>query len=614
MKSSFAIATLGLALSSCSSEQTETPVPTGELESQQTSQTIPTSSDRNAYFGDVHIHTRNSMDAYIFNVRATPDDSYRYAKGETINHPAGYAMTIHGGPLDFYAVTDHAEYLGILPAMDIPGTRLNQHPIATAMHSDDMFVRLAAFLGMIAGSKNPELHDDEIINTVWMETVAAATRHNEPGVFTTFAAFEYSASQGEGAVLHRNVLFREDAPDTAFSSLESGNPEDLWDWMDAKREAGFESLAIPHNPNLSEGWAFKLETFDGDSLSAGYAAQRMRNEPLVEVTQIKGSSETHPGLSPNDEWANFEILESMTGSPLDELKGRYVRDTYRSGLKLEETEGYNPFKFGLIGSSDTHLAGAAYSDEDFVGKFGMMETTAEKRGSVPRNREIGWEDSAALTQTAGTARFSASGLTGVWAESNTRDSIFDAFRRKETFATSGPRIKVRFFAGYDFSDDLIDDPALVQKAYASGVSMGGDLIGDGRAPNFLVWAQRDVNSAPLQRVQVIKVTGDSEAVFDVACHVGQPDSATHRCPDNDASVDLSTCALVGTGATELRTLWSDPQFDAKQGASYYVRVLENPSCRWSTWDAIRNGTPPRPDIPSQIQERAYTSPIWYLPT
>ncbi len=614
MKSSLTIAMLALALSGCSSEQTESSAPTNELENQQASQKIPASSSRNAYFGDVHIHTRNSMDSYIFNVRATPDDSYRYAKGETIKHPAGYDMTIHGGPLDFYAVTDHAEYLGIVPAMDIPGTRLNKHPIATAMHSDDVFVRLGVFIGMITGGKDPELHDEEIINSVWKETVAAATRHNDPGVFTTFAAFEYSASQGEGAVLHRNVLFRGDAPDKAFSSHDSENPEDLWDWMDTQRGAGIESLAIPHNPNLSEGWAFKLETFGGDSLSSSYATQRMRNEPLVEVTQIKGSSETHPRLSPNDEWANFEILESITGAPTGQLNGRYVRDTYRSGLKLDETEGYNPFKFGLIGSSDTHLAGAAYAEEEYVGKFGMLEATAEGRGSVPRNRETGWEDSQALAQTAGTVRFSASGLTGVWAESNTRDSIFDAFRRKETFATSGPRIKVRFFASYDYSNDLINDPALVEKAYASGVSMGGDLIGDGRSPDFLVWAQRDVNSAPLQRVQVVKVTGDSEAVFDVACHVGQPDLEKHRCPDNGASVDLSSCALVGTGAAELKTVWSDPQFDATQRASYYVRVLENPSCRWSTWDAIESGTPPHPGIPSTVQERAYSSPIWYSPT
>ena len=306
------------------------------------------------------------------------------------------------------AVTDHAEYLGIVPAMDIPGTRLNKHPIATAMHSDDVFVRLGVFIGMITGGKDPELHDEEIINTVWMDTVAAATRHNDPGVFTTFAAFEYSASQGEGAMLHRNVLFRGEVPNKAFSSHNSENPEDLWDWMDAQREAGIESLAIPHNPNLSEGWAFKLETFGGDSLSSSYATQRMRNEPLVEVTQIKGSSETHPRLSPNDEWASFEILESFTGAPTEQLNGRYVRDTYRSGLKLEETEGYNPFKFGLIGSSDTHLAGAAYSEEKYLGKFGMLEATAEGRGSVPRNRETGWEDSQALAQTAGTVRFGAS--------------------------------------------------------------------------------------------------------------------------------------------------------------------------------------------------------------
>ena len=627
----------GLVLSACGAgEETSSPAPSTPAQTTEAaSPSTPTptagfNQDRNAYFGDMHIHTRNSFDAYIFNVRKTPDDAYRFARGEAVEHPSGFDMTIAGGPLDFYAVTDHAAYLGILPAMDTPGTVLSELPQAKAMFGTDPEQILAAFqtVGGSVRSGEPieEMYDLDVIKTAWQDTVDAADRHNEPGVFTTFSAYEYTsvtvnaAEEGfGGGNLHRNVFFRGEAPERPFSTLDSDNPERLWDWMDAQRAEGVESLSIPHNSNVSDGNMFRLETYEGNALSAAYAEQRRRNEPLVEVTQVKGTSETHPDLSPNDEWSGFEIYDKLLGSStlVSETKGSYVREAYKNGLKLQEGEGFDPFKFGLVGASDSHVVGGAYDEEDYWSKVGIVDGTPIARGSVPipgtdwSNQPL--ETNNDLLRNNVFSRWGASGLTGVWAEENTRAAIFDALRRKETFATTGPRIKVRFFAGFNYADDLVDDPALVSTAYRDGVPMGGDLVGAGEAPDFIVWAQRDANSAPLQRVQVVKVTARGEAVYDAACHSGAPDAATHRCADNGASVDRETCAPTGGGAAELKTMWQDPDFNPGERATYYVRVLENPTCRWSTWEALRAGTPPRPDVDPILQERAYTSPIWYLP-
>jgi Protein of unknown function (DUF3604) len=626
---SASIAALAVAITACSSPDSVTEDAAVEAAPEDVSATTEYAVTRNAYFGDLHIHTRNSFDAYIFNVRRTADDAYRFAKGETVQHPSGFDMNIAGGPLDFYAVTDHAEYLGILPAMNTPGTELSELPRSKDMFSTDPAKITAAFQGVGAsvrsGEKIDEMFDQPLINSVWLENIDAAERHNEPGVFTTFAAYEFTSVTTNrddgtfgGGNLHRNVFFKDAAPARAFSTLDSTNPEDLWDWMDAQRAEGYEAIAVPHNPNVSDGQMFKLETYDGAPLSSEYADQRMRNEPLVEVTQVKGTSETHPDLSPNDEWADFEIYTRLLGSyDVSATNGSYVREAYGLGLKLEEDEGFNPFKFGMVAASDSHVVGGAYAEDDYWSKVGIVDGLPVNRGSVPVDREKSWEEQPVTQQTQNAtewfSRWSASGLTGVWAEENTREAIFDAFRRKETFATTGPRMKVRFFASFDFKDDLASDPDLAGKAYAQGVTMGSDLIGDGRAPSFLVWGLQDPNAAPLQRAQVVKVTSSDEQVFDVACHSGSPDPETHRCPDNGAGVDLTTCAPTGQGAAELKTVWSDPGFNPEERASYYVRVLENPTCRWSTWEALAAGTPPRPDVPQTLQERAYTSPIWYTP-
>ncbi len=589
-------------------------------------------ADRNAYFGDLHIHTRNSFDAYIFNVRTTPDDAYKFGMGETITHPSGYDLTLEGPKLDFMAVTDHAAYLGHLPAMNTPGTELSKLDIAKDMFSTDNDKILAAFAlvgGAIRnGVKMSGVYDEEITKDVWKQTMNAADKYNQPGKFTTFSAYEYTAvrvTRGQdggfaGGNLHRNVVFKDKAPDLPFSTLDSTNPEDLWTWMDDQRAGGNDVLSIPHNSNVSDGEMFKLETYDGAPLTKAYADKRLRNEPIVEITQVKGTSETHPTLSPNDEWADFGIYEYLLSSQIkSKNEGSYVREAYANGLLLDEKLGTNPFKFGLIGSTDSHVAGGSFDEKNFWSKVGIVDGTAERRGSVPPDGKKSWEG-VILEPNADNwfSRWGASGYAAVWAEENTRESIFAAMRRKEAFATTGTRIKVRFFAGFDYDKSLLDDPQLVSKAYKSGVPMGGDLIGEGKAPNFLIWAMRDPMSAPLQRLQVVKVWVEggktNEKVFDVACSDNGTPDASFRCPDNGASVNLEDCSISSdSGSPELKTYWRDPEHKADQRASYYVRVLENPVCRWSTWDAIRAGVAPNPKLPATIQERAWSSPIWYTP-
>jgi len=592
---------------------------------------------RNAYFGDLHVHTRYSFDAYIFNVRTDPDDAYRYAKGEPLKHAFGYPMRLSGAPLDFMAVTDHGTYMGVLHAMGDPEHRLASTEIAQQLISSDPVVVANAFRvatrGILSGKADPRLQYEDVMEDTWQREMAAAERHNDPGQFTTFIAYEYTSNPPFN--LHRNVIFRDTADGVArpFAATDSLNPEDLWDWMDANRERGVESLAIPHNSNWSNGLMFQRTTYAGDPLDAQYAEQRMRNEPIVEMTQVKGTSDTHPLLSPNDEWADFELFGdtppvyiSLVGTDSVEikLKGSYVRDALLTGLEFEDQEGFNPYRFGLIGASDTHNAGPSFDEDAFHSKTGINDGLPQIRGSVPPDGVADWDAFAALPDSEKPAPYliewGASGLAGVWAEENSREAIYNALRRKETFATSGTRIRVRFFAGYGLDDVDVDDADVVQRLYAGGVSMGGDLLNRKRgAPRFFAWAARDPQSAWLQRLQIVKgwiEDGERrERVFDVACSDGQvPDPDNHRCPDNGAAVDMNTCAYdIDKGATELRAAWHDPDFDRRQRAFYYVRVLENPTCRWSTWDALRAGIEPRLDVHATIQERAWSSPIWALP-
>lgn len=643
------------SLASCSDESDPTPIhqPDKETAAVPVSTDVAASGatfnpDRNAYFGDLHVHTEYSSDAYAFGTLATPYDAYRFAKGEAIKHPAGFDMQLKR-PLDFYAVTDHASLLGLTREAANTSTEFSKYPVMKQIHNlnaagnlgmDSIPARVKAFrpfLGQLRAAMTsgdvPLSAVQDVVRTAWDDEVEAADEHYQPGAFTTFAAYEFTTSKRPGS-LHRNVIFRstENIPDLPYSVLNSRNPEDLWTWMDERREEDIEILAIPHNSNMSNGQMFELASWAGDPMDAQYSAKRSRNEPLVEITQIKGTSETHPLLSTRDEWADFEISPFSGGTAKllpSKAAGSYVRDALKNGLGLEAQGLGNPFKYGFIGSSDTHTGAGSYDESNFYSKAGLLDSTPTLRGSVPLGegdpRASGsetriYEDAEGRQYNSGKLpTWGASGLAGVWAPENTREAIYDAFRRKETFATSGPRMQMRFFAGTGLTADMLETADGISRAYAGGIAMGGDLTATEGAPAFLAWAIKDVDSAPLQRLQIIKgwVEDDgetSEKVFDVACSDGLTvNPQTHRCPDNGARVDAQTCAVsMDVGAVELKTLWRDPEFDAQQRAFYYVRVLENPSCRWSTWDALRAGVEPRTDLARTIQERAWSSPIWYL--
>ncbi len=622
-------ALLSLAATGCSAPDA-TVEATDEAAAPEAQETVERTATKNAYFGDLHVHTQNSFDAYIFATRRTPDDAYRFAKGEKIPHDAGYEIQLEGPPLDFLAVTDHGEYLGVIPFMDDPNHPLSKTVTAQAAFGDDAAASAETFqnigISFVVGQPIEEIQDQAHMNQIWAQTINAAERHYEPGSFTTFAGYEFTAmtivSQEAGAAanLHRNVIFRDQAPDQVFSTLDSTNPEDLWDWMDGQRDAGIDVLAIPHNSNSSNGEMFARQTYDGEPLTETYAVQRLRNEPVVEITQIKGTSETHPVFSPTDEWADFEQYDYFIGSSATSTvnEGDFVRPSLARGMALAEDLGANPYEFGFIGSSDTHIAAATLNEETHWGKFPTDGASPQHRSSVPPDGITDWADVADADdrRILTSAKFSASGLVGVWAEANTREDLFDGMRARETFGTSGPRMKVRLFAG-DYDAGILGAADLLDQAYAGGVPMGGNLEqGGGDTPSLLAWAVQDPLSAPLQRLQIVKVWAEDgaakEAVYDVACSDGSaPDPTTHRCADNGASVDIATCSTeAGSGTGELKALWQDPTYDPMQPTAYYVRVLENPTCRWSTWDAVRAGTPPNPKLPTTLQERAWSSPIW----
>ncbi len=634
-----------------------------QREHEKTGASINKPVERKAYFGDLHVHTTYSFDGYAFGTLATPYDAYRFAKGESISNPAGFVMQL-SRPLDFYAVTDHAMFLGVLKAAADTSTEFSKKPFSRPYHdlnapenmgtgTFDVVKRLMTFSSFLPEAvmqiRSGELDREEVLDvvrTAWRDSIDAADQHYDPGHFTTFAAYEYTSSTADMGNLHRNVVFKdtEKLPREPFSRFHSINPEDLWQWMDDLREKGVESLAIPHNSNGSNGQMFKLVDWAGDPLDDDYAKQRVRNEPIVEITQIKGTSETHPILSSRDEWASFEIMPyRVATNALSQPQGSYVREALLSGLALEQQGMTNPYQFGFIGSSDTHSAASQNVESNFVSKLGLLSGSGERRGSVPQAGiagEISYVADKVVNgirgrpnlrmkidgdvYTAGaTPTFGASGVAAAWAEENTRESLYSAFRRKEVFATSGPRMQIRLFAGYGFDESMLTQSDGIERAYATGVTMGGNLRPNEKAegeqpshPSFLVMASADTESAPLQRLQMIKgwvdADGTHEEVIDVAC-AGGANPTANRCPDNGAKVDVSNCAInEETGAGHLSALWRDPAFDQDQRAFYYARVIENPTCRWSTWDANREGVAPRPDLPTTIQERAWSSPIQYL--
>ena len=623
---------------------------------------------RKPYFGDLHVHTSYSFDAYAFGTLATPADAYRFALGEAVTNPGGFEMQL-ARPLDFYAVTDHGMFLGLVKAAAETDSEFSEQAFAEEYHdlnapennktgTISVIKRLSTFSSFlnraVAQIRSGELDREavlEVVRSAWLDSVETADAFYQPGTFTTFAAYEYTASTFDMGNLHRNVVFQgtDPIPVEPFSRFHSVNPEDLWQWMDNLRAKGIDSLSIPHNSNGSNGQMFKLYDWAGDPMDDAYATQRIRNEPIVEITQIKGTSETHPLLSTRDEWADFEIMPyRIATSALSDLEGSYVRDALRSGLTFAAEGRVNPYQFGFIGSSDTHTVASQNDEKNFSSKLGLLSATPEQRGSIPREGlagELNYYGMKLLSQFGGITgsrnrikiagdvysggaapTYGASGLAAVWAEENTRESLYRAFKRKEVYATSGPRLKIRLFGGYDLDRELLTAADGIAQAYERGVPMGGELSsadaqknGLAREPAFWVMASADFDSAPLQRLQIVKgwidESGTHEAVIDVACAGGaEVDSETSRCPDNGARVDISDCAINSeTGAAQLSTIWRDPDFDPNQHAFYYARVIENPTCRWSTWEAIRAGVSPRPDLPATLQERAWSSPIHYRP-
>lgn len=577
----------------------------------------PSSGATQVLFGDLHMHTAWSFDAFTFGTTATPDDAYNFAQGGSLAHPAGGVYKLDR-PLDFLAVTDHSEFMGVMVTMRDPSSPMSRLAIAKAALDPDPKVSSQAFRAVAQAFRTGDLsvfQDQQatarqITADTWAKAMEAANRQYKPGKFTTLIGYEWTSSE-EGKNLHRNVIFRGNTAPLPFTAVDSRRPEDLWKYLDATRRAGAQVLAIPHNSNLSDGAMFAKVDSDGRPLTAAYAEARARNEPVVEITQVKGTSEAHPSLSPNDEFANFELLETYVASdrPVTRFAGSYVRDALRTGLSFQDGSGFNPYRFGVIGSTDSHVGMSPATESDYFGKVGTRDGTAKVR-----------LDCTYCAGGSDISRFSGSGLAAVWARENTREAVFDALRRNETYATSGPRMQVRFFAGFDGISGLTPGRGdWVQRAYRAGVPMGGSLKAQGRAPSFVVWALKDPMGANLDRVQIVKVWSrngvSQEKVFDVAMSGGRrADRATGKAPPVGNTVDVRNATYTNTiGAVSLAATWRDPEFDPAAHAAYYVRVLEIPTPRWSTYDAARLKREIPRGLPPTIQERAYSSPIWYDP-
>jgi hypothetical protein len=577
--------------------------------------------ERDAYFGETHVHTSWSLDAFaIGNVLTTPADAYKYFKGEPIKHPLGYEVRIDT-PLDWAGVTDHSEYAGVVNMANEPGSAVGKIPAAAPLilkaktQAEMERVALYAINVLVAGPPVKALMSPEIAGTVWKRNVALADQANEPGKFTAFCSYEWT-SMPNNMNLHRNIFFRDSAkvPAVPFSALDSVEPWELWNWMDIQRKAGNELLAISHNANLSDGRMYPTEVdIKGRPIDAAWAASRVRNEPLIEMKQLKGTSETHPLLSPSDEFAGFELMSVLLGNPpgrVPHIVGSYARQALKDGLALQDSKGFNPYKFGFGAASDSHNTAVPYRQDNFFGGHSFTDGTIEARMSG--TLIAGMFDA----RTEGTG-----GLTGVWAEENTRASLFDGMARKETFGVSGPHIKVRLFGGWEYAADMMAQPDWVKTGYAKGVPMGGDLPpARAKSPTFAVWAVKDPTSGNLDRVQIIKgwtKSGQSfEKIFDVVwAGDRKPNKWTGVVPPIENTVDIDNATYKNSvGAVELKTVWTDPEFDPSVPAFYYTRVLEIPTPRWTTIQAHKLGIAPPDMVAATLQERAWGSPIWYSPS
>src|SRR5664279_6296552 len=590
----------------------------------QTEERVEKNPDRNAYFGEEHIHTSWSMDAWLMGNRLTdPDDALKYAQGQTIKHPMGYDIKIET-PMDFMGVTDHSEYVGITAAANTPGSAVSKMPEAQPLilkNPNDPAEIQRAFTYLVGLNSGPPVKafmSPAVAGSIWKKNNDIADANNHPGKFTAFCSYEWT-SMPNYRNLHRNIFFKDCAkvPEMPYSSLDSNHPEDLWKWMDSQRKAGNELLAISHNANLSDGWMYPvdLDSF-GRPIDAAWASSRDRNERLVEIKQIKGQSETHPLLSPNDEFASYELFQDgllgqkPDGGRIDHIQGSFARQAYKDGITMQDVRGYNPYKFGMAGGSDSHNTGSPYRQDNFYGGHAQIDGTPDRRLA-----------GVLAFGTLDVRLENPGGLTGVWAEENTRASLWDAMYRKETFGVSGPHIKVRFFGGWEYNKDILNASDWVHQSYAKGVPMGADLPPlKGTAPTFVVWAVKDPTSGNLDRNQVIKgwtKNGQSfEKIFDVVWSGDRkPDKWSGRVPAIQSTVDLEKATYTNdVGSTELKKVWTDPEFDASLHAFYYARVLEIPTPRWTLIQAVKAGVPPPDVVPLTGQERAWSSPIWYTPS
>ncbi|MCP4385661.1 MAG: DUF3604 domain-containing protein [Hyphomicrobiales bacterium] len=576
---------------------------------------VPNNPLKDAYFGEQHVHTSYSLDAFIGGNRLTPDDAYRFAKGSPVT-VAGRPHSI-GRPLDFVAVTDHAEFLGEMYSTQVEDAEGHNDPKLVELRSltdfEDQEAWFTEYVVANNRSGSPQHTDfyygDGVLHSGWQVLIDAARRHYEPGTFTTIPAFEWSAAPN-GGNMHRNVHFRDmNLPDLPFSNIDSSDEEKLWDWLATQKANGSTVLAIPHNSNASKGQMFEAVDNAGNPIDADYARTRVKWEPLIEMMQIKGNSEVVASLWPADEYADFENAPSISNySDRTFDKNDFVRWAVTKGLDYQRKLGVNPYKLGFMGGTDSHnsLPGDV-AEGNYVGSHGGADGSVERR----RDADIaGWimgKDS------------NPGSISGVWATKNTRGAIWDAMNARETFATSGPRIKVRFFGGADLTADPIDAVALVEGGYAKGVPMGGTLEGiDGR-PTFVVQAMMDPIGANLDRIQIIKGWVDDagepqEKIIDVVWSDDRQPDDEGKLPPVGNTVDLETAYYTNDiGAPQLIGSWTDDDFDQDAPALYYARVLEIPTPRWSTYDAVRNNMPLLDGVPATIQERAWTSPIWYTP-
>lgn len=584
------------------------------------------------YFGDTHLHTSYSTDAGMIGNTLGPEEAYRFARGEQVTSSTGVPAKL-GRPLDFLVVADHAENLGLAPAIAVSNPELLKSEWGRRVHGyvkegtlEGITKAYETWVKAVNALDDPLKEQTGLVKSMWGKITAAADKYNERGRFTAFIGFEWTLMPN-GNNLHRNVIFR-DGKDKAdqilpFSVYDSQDPEKLWEWMGAyEAKTGGKMLAIPHNGNLSNGLMFNDVTLTSKKpLDRDYAERRMRREPLLEVTQMKGDGETHPLLSARDEFANFERWDKASFGPepktKDMLPREYAREALKRGLAYEAKLGANPFKFGMVGSTDSHTSLSTTQEDNFFGKVILLEPSADpiRFNEVIAGREApkGYQHLARET--------SASGLAAVWARENTREALWDAMARKEVYATTGTRLVVRVFGGFDFTAQDLERSDFAEQGYQRGVPMGGDLkrAPAGKAPTMLIRALRDADGANLDRVQVIKGWLDAagkthEKIYDVVWSGKRKPGQDGKLPAVGNTVNVKEASYTNAiGAPYLTAFWKDLAFDPKQRAFYYVRVLEIPTPRWTTYDAKFFGVKLPTDVPASIQDRAYTSPIWYTP-